>query len=76
MSDELSLDAPERLIDTKEAAAMLGISHVTLRKARIYRSPNSIKYVKLGSRVKYSTREIARHIRLNTLSNTAERPRG
>jgi len=76
MSDDLAPDAPDRLIDTNQAAEMLGISPVTLRKSRIYRTPNSIRYVKLGSRVRYSTREIARHIRLNTLSNTAERPRG
>lgn len=73
--DDDTNDAPDRLIDTREAAAMLGIADNTLRKARIYKTPNSVRYVKLGSRVRYSTREIARHIRANTISNTAERVR-
>lgn len=68
-------ETTDRLIDTKAAAQLLGISDVTLRKARVYPGPNSIRYVKLGFRVRYSTREIARHIRANTLENTCERPR-
>lgn len=66
-------EAPDRLINTVEAARLLGLSVNTLCKRRVYGGPQAIPFVKLGRLVKYSTRELARHVAMNTVTSTSER---
>ena len=62
----------DRLIDTTEAAGILGIRPASLKKARVYGGPFAIPFVRLGRRVKYRTRDLAVHIRLNTFRSTSD----
>lgn len=67
-------DAPlDRLIDTEEAARILGVSVNTLCKARVYGGANAVPFVKLGRLVRYSTRTIANHVAANTFASTSDR---
>lgn len=66
-------DAADRLIDTEEAARILGVSMNTLCKARVYGGANALPFVKLGRRVRYSMRAIERHVAANTFTSTSQR---
>lgn len=69
---EEDAEPTDRLVDTEEAARLLGLKPNTLNKARVYGGANAIRFVKLGRSVKYSTREIARHVALNTFASTGQ----
>lgn len=69
--DDVS-ETPDRLVDTVEAARMLGVHKNTLEKARTYGGPNAMSFIKIGRLVKYSLREIALHKARNTYASTGE----
>lgn len=50
------MDEDERLLDTSEAARLLGLSPATLCKRRV--SGNSPLFVKLGRSVRYRRRDL------------------
>jgi len=50
----------ESLIDSHEAARMLGLAEITLRMWRVYGNPDAPPFVRVGSRsVRYSPRALA-----------------
>jgi predicted DNA-binding transcriptional regulator AlpA len=51
---------PETLIDSREAARMLGVAEITLRMWRAYGNPDAPPFVRVGGRaVRYSPQALA-----------------
>lgn len=61
---------PSRLLDLRQAASLLGIAPVTLR---LWTYRRRIAYVRLGRRKLFHPDELARIVRVNTVS--ADKPR-
>ena len=62
----------DRLVDTHEAARILGLSYRTLVNSRVYGGPSAIRFVKLNRSVRYSLRDLYMHIRSNTVTSTTD----
>lgn len=71
--DDRTDESVDRLIDTEEAARILGVSVNTLCKARVYGGANALPFVKLGRLVRYKMRTIERHVAANTVTSTSQR---
>jgi hypothetical protein len=61
---------PDRLVDTKTAAELLGLKPNTVRKQRIY--GGGCSFHKIGAAVRYSLREIERFKAARLHANTSE----
>jgi len=52
--------APEALVNSREAARILGLAEITLRMWRVYGTPHAPPFVRVGPRaVRYSPRALA-----------------
>jgi hypothetical protein len=60
----------DRLVDTFEAARLLGQKPGTLRKQRVY--GGGCHYHKIGRSVRYSVHDIARFRAMNRVASTSE----
>ena len=69
---EPSREEEDRLVDTHEAARLLGLKYNTMVKARIYGGGGACRYVKLGRAVRYSVRDLMQHIHANATRSTSE----
>lgn len=58
------------LVDTHEAARLLGMKEGTLRKQRVY--GGGCHFHKLNRAVRYSMRDIAQHKAMNRVASTSE----
>ena len=56
----------QQLLTTKEAAAILGVHHHTLTKARSYRTEPMIPFVRVGGTVRYKPDDIEAYIESRT----------
>lgn len=72
MAHEKSADTTKtltRLVSTREASEILGLSQSYLEKARV--SGGSLPYIKIGRRVLYDVREVEAWLKGRTFSSTA-----
>ncbi len=60
----------DRLVDTHEAARLLGLKEGTLRKQRVY--GGGCHFHKLSRTVRYSIRDIERYKAVNRVASTSE----
>lgn len=74
MSPDALLDEPveDRLVDTHEAARILGLKYHTVVQSRIYGGSGACPYIKLNRTVRYSLRELHRHLRRNVATSTSD----
>jgi predicted DNA-binding transcriptional regulator AlpA len=63
-------ESPKNLIDDREAACLLNVAPVTMRKMRI--AGTGPRYVKIGARVRYDPAEIAKFVADHTVRSTSE----
>lgn len=54
-------DEADHLVDTREAARLLGVAYQTMVNARVYGGGAAVPFIKIGRTVRYSTHAIARH---------------
>lgn len=63
---------PNQLVDSKEAAAILGISPLSLNQWRHEGTHRDLQYVKVGRAVRYRVADIERWIESRTRSCTGD----
>ena len=73
-----SQETTEVLIDTKQAAALLGLSPITLTIWRCDREKDQPRFVRVGKKsIRYSPSELSRWVAARQVAPTAKRkPRG
>lgn len=67
----MSMEEGDRLIDTHEAARLMGLEYNTVVKARSYGGAGACPWIRLGRSVRYRLSDIHRHIAANVHTNTA-----
>lgn len=56
----------QQLLNTKEAAEILGVHHHSLTKARSYRTEPRIPFVRVGGAIRYRPEDIVAYIESRT----------